>query len=220
MEGRYAPDIEYVTMDTSVADVIRRRLDPLVVKHIMQTRPMNIDGLMMDSYTTGYRDAEASTDPWVDTRLVKLDLGIIMGHGYDWEGFEDLRSEMHTPEASFAVWPETSFFAERRSRRWSMYCTRDGSLSIGGYSCEAHAKEDAESMALSMAKHAARMSAADIESTAEAKLQKLRSLVVPLLIGTCGCGTKHPGTEHHDATCPYKRASLMADVLFAPKDKP
>lgn len=210
------PEIEYVTMDQSYAEGIRQRLKPIIVKHTVVGGYPNTSGIALDSYTTGYRDAEATTDAWVDTRLVKFDHTILMGHGYDWIGWEDLRQELHTAEASFAIWPEYSVFSDRR-KLWSMYCNRNGFLAMGLYSCEKHAKDDAEQMALSMAKHAARMSAGDIETTAESKLQKLRSLVVPLLVGTCGCGTKTPITEHHDATCPYKRASLMADVLFAPK---
>lgn len=42
---------------------------------------------------------------WEDTREVKLDDTMMFGHGYDWDGWDSFRWELHTQKGSFAVWP-------------------------------------------------------------------------------------------------------------------
>ena len=42
---------------------------------------------------------------WEDTREVKLDDTMMFGLGYDWDGWELYRWELHTRQGSFAIWP-------------------------------------------------------------------------------------------------------------------
>lgn len=42
---------------------------------------------------------------WEGTREVKLDGTMMFGHGYDWDGWESYRWELHTRQGSFAIWP-------------------------------------------------------------------------------------------------------------------
>lgn len=42
---------------------------------------------------------------WEDTREVQLDGTMMFGHGYDWDGWESYRWELHTRQGSFAIWP-------------------------------------------------------------------------------------------------------------------
>ncbi len=42
---------------------------------------------------------------WEDTREVQLDGTMMFGHGYDWDGWESYRLELHTRQGSFAIWP-------------------------------------------------------------------------------------------------------------------
>lgn len=87
-------------------------------------------------------------DPWVDTRLVRFDDTIVFGHGgFDFDRWDNMRWEMHTPEGSWAVW-------KSGSRSWSMYGGPDGTLALDRYSCEQHARADAEQQALSLSEFA------------------------------------------------------------------
>lgn len=42
---------------------------------------------------------------WEDSREVRMDDTMMMGLGYDWDGWEDSRWELHTRQGSFAIWP-------------------------------------------------------------------------------------------------------------------
>lgn len=42
---------------------------------------------------------------WEDTREVRLDDTMMFGHGYDWDGWECYRWELHARQGSFAIWP-------------------------------------------------------------------------------------------------------------------
>ena len=42
---------------------------------------------------------------WEDSREVRMDDTMMFGHGYDWDGWESLRWELHTRAGSFAIWP-------------------------------------------------------------------------------------------------------------------
>ncbi|MCW1937556.1 hypothetical protein OMD46_16660 [Pseudomonas sp. MDMC_285] len=42
---------------------------------------------------------------WEDSREVRMDDTMMMGLGYDWDGCEHYRWEMHTRKGSFAIWP-------------------------------------------------------------------------------------------------------------------
>lgn len=41
---------------------------------------------------------------WEDTRMVRFDPTMIFGCGYDFDGWDDFREELHTKIGSFAVW--------------------------------------------------------------------------------------------------------------------
>jgi hypothetical protein len=84
---------------------------------------------------------------WVDTLLVKFDDTVQFGLGYDFEGWECLRSEMHTTHGSYAVWPDRS----QPRRRWSLYATRDGLMRLDAYSSKEQAQAEAEMLAESLA---------------------------------------------------------------------
>lgn len=42
---------------------------------------------------------------WEDSREVRMDYTMMMGLGYDWDGWESRRWELHTRQGSFAIWP-------------------------------------------------------------------------------------------------------------------
>lgn len=42
---------------------------------------------------------------WEDSREVRMDDTMMMDHGYDWDGWESRRLELHTRQGSFAIWP-------------------------------------------------------------------------------------------------------------------
>jgi hypothetical protein len=86
-------------------------------------------------------------DRWVDTRCVHLDETVRMGHSYDWDGWECSRLEMHTPHASFAIWPHQL----GGKQRWSMYCNRDGLLMFERFGSKKAAQAEAEMVAESIA---------------------------------------------------------------------
>lgn len=76
----------------------------------------------------------ASAALWEDTREVRFDDTVMFGHGYDWDGWESLRDEMHTRAAgSFAIWPEGG--------QWHAYGTDQGRYWGGcGKSCDSARK--------------------------------------------------------------------------------
>lgn len=82
---------------------------------------------------------------WVETRLVSLEWPVQMSLGYDWESWELCRLEMHTPAASFAIWPDRI-----GGKRWSIYCTANGLLKLETYT-EQTAKAECEMLAESLA---------------------------------------------------------------------
>src|SRR5690606_32234274 len=63
--------------------------------------------------------------------------------GFDFDRWESLRWEMHTPEGSWAVW-------KSNTNTWSLYGGPNGLLALDRYDSEAHAKADAEAAALSV----------------------------------------------------------------------
>lgn len=49
---------------------------------------------------------EACADAlWEDSRVVRMDDTMMFGIGYDWDGWEHRRWELHTRAGSFAIWP-------------------------------------------------------------------------------------------------------------------
>jgi hypothetical protein len=109
-----------------------------------------------------------ATNKWVDTRLVRFDDTIIFGHGgFDFDAWDNQRWEMHVEGAgSYAVWPSSK--TGDRKRMWSMYGTPDGVLALDRYSCEEHARDDAESHAESIKASATlRAGAGKVEATEE-----------------------------------------------------
>lgn len=42
---------------------------------------------------------------WEDSREVRMDGTMMMGIGYDWDGWWSFRQELHTRAGSFAIWP-------------------------------------------------------------------------------------------------------------------
>lgn len=49
---------------------------------------------------------EACADAlWEDSREIRMDDTMMMGPGYDWDGWENFRWELHTRKGSFAIWP-------------------------------------------------------------------------------------------------------------------
>ncbi|SBW12663.1 hypothetical protein KL86APRO_30154 [uncultured Alphaproteobacteria bacterium] len=74
---------------------------------------------------------------WEDTREVRFDDSIVMGKGYDFFGWENLRQEIHTGHGSWAVWPNSDF----RGPNWSVYGGPDGSLWFEKFDTERAAKE-------------------------------------------------------------------------------
>jgi hypothetical protein len=59
------------------------------------------------------RELFAMALTWEDTRNVKMDHTMHMGHGYDWDGWDLLREEAETSIGRFAVWPAQG--------KWSYY---------------------------------------------------------------------------------------------------
>lgn len=57
----------------------------------------------------------------IDSRRVTLDDTMMMGKGYDWEGYELMREEAHFWGISYAIWPD-----HIGSDVFSLYCTADG----------------------------------------------------------------------------------------------
>lgn len=57
---------------------------------------------------------------WQDTREVKFDSTVLFGLGYDFDGWELFRSEIHTPAGSWAVWSSNG--------KYSAYGGPDGGM--------------------------------------------------------------------------------------------
>ncbi len=102
------------------------------------------------------RDIAARIDPedaWVDTRIVRFENTIQFSHGgFDFDAWEGLRWEIHSPHGSFAVWPSSTVAGRKR---WSLYGGPMGLLALDSYSSEKEAKDDAEQIIVSMAAAAA-----------------------------------------------------------------
>ena len=77
---------------------------------------------------------------WEDTYEVHFDSTVLMGHGYDWFGWENLRWETHTPYGSFAIWPDTF----PSGKVWSAYGGPDGLLAMWRFKSEGEAQAAVE----------------------------------------------------------------------------
>lgn len=118
--------------------------------------------------------APAERDPWVDTRIVRFDDTIVFGNGgFDFDRWESLRWEMHTRHGSFAVW-------KSGDKTWSMYGGKHGILALDRFSCEAHAKAEAEQIVLSM-------DGEPVAPAPESEVERLRARVAQLEHGLTRC---------------------------------
>ena len=61
---------------------------------------------------------------WEHDDRVRFDDTVIFGLGYDFEGLEHLRQELHTPHGSYVVWPNQL----GGKKKWSAYGGNDGAL--------------------------------------------------------------------------------------------
>lgn len=80
---------------------------------------------------------------WEDTREVRMDSTMLMGKGYDWEGWEHRREETDTPLGRFAVW--------QTGKTWNLYGGHDGYFKQGIESNEAAKAEVARLVAAAAA---------------------------------------------------------------------
>jgi len=56
-----------------------------------------------------------------------------MGHGYDWDGWQNNREELHFPTRSFVIWPSFG--------RWNIYDTADGGFWHEKFDSKLNAKQ-------------------------------------------------------------------------------
>ena len=97
---------------------------------------------------------------WEDSREVRLDDTMMFGHGYDWDGWEIFRWELHTRAGSFAIWPAHGTY--------SAYGGNDGSY---WNQCFADAKE----AKAAVVKHVARVDPEHPAAKAYALLEEYRA---------------------------------------------
>lgn len=71
---------------------------------------------------------------WEDTRDVIFDDTMVFGKGYDFDGLENLRWEIHTKHGSYAIWP-TGWKNE-----WSAYGGNEGCYWNQAFTSEREAK--------------------------------------------------------------------------------
>lgn len=73
---------------------------------------------------------------WEDTRRVVFDDTVLFGKGYNFEGLELLRSEIHSNAWSFMVWPDRLV----GEKKWSAYGGPDGAMWFEKFATEQEAK--------------------------------------------------------------------------------
>ena len=79
---------------------------------------------------------------WVDTRKVQFDATVFFSPAVDWEGWEEHRRELHTPDGSWAVW-RSGWLTEK----WSLYGGPMGTMAYDAFGSEAEARAEAERLA-------------------------------------------------------------------------
>jgi len=97
---------------------------------------------------------------WEDSREVRLDDTMMFGHGYDWDGWESFRWELHTRAGSFAIWPAHGTY--------SAYGGNDGTY---WNQCFANAKE----AKAAVVRHVARVDQEHPSAKAYAALEAYRA---------------------------------------------
>jgi len=97
---------------------------------------------------------------WEDSREVRMDDTMMFGHGYDWDGWEIFRWELHTRAGSFAIWPAHGTY--------SAYGGNDGTY---WNQCFADAKE----AKAAVVKHVARVDPEHPAAKAYALLEEYRA---------------------------------------------
>lgn len=78
---------------------------------------------------------QAADYMWEDTRDVNFDGTMAFGIGYDWDGWEDFREEIHTQKGSFAIWP-TGW-----KKEWYAYGGEDGTYWNNGFKTKQEARD-------------------------------------------------------------------------------